>query len=412
MSRSSKLQAVLFNTETTWGEVATTFGTRLHCIGPVDTSGFKQEKLEPDRIVQYVNEITPGCDGILGGEFKIKLMLTGHGSTTAGAITLNALETVLGNVIGNVAAASSAGTTASGAGTATAPATAAVSGYTAGSLARVGAIADGRGGGQFHAVASHATSVLTLLTALGAAAIAGDVVYNPAVIYPTEHPTASNAVVGTRWLIQGANQQYECHGCYPKSFTISGTNPAEEPSVEITYGVSWWRAVATPVFPSAVPVQTFPHAPVAAGSFFLADFGVATRPVPRIDMRSFSLTVELGIVELKAAGGNNAYQAVLGCARVPSKITGEFVVDAEDATATPAYAAWWSTNTPRHLLYTLSAADGTSVAIYLPWIVPAGDKPTQMDMDGLNRVRCSFRAGTDVSKATDLARSAFRIAIG
>lgn len=411
MSRSSKLGAALYNTEATFGEVATTFATRMQTVGPIDVSGLQQMMLVPDRTVQLRNEITPGVRGVYGGSFKTRFYLTGHGSTCAGAITLNALETLLGIVIGNVAAAGS-NTTATGTGTATAPGVAAATGATAGALARFGTIGDGRGNGQLSAVLSHAASVMTLLIALDAALSNADVVYNPANIYPTENPTASNLITGTRWLLQGANLQYECHGCYPRAITISGLNAAEEPSIEIEWGVSWFRPVAAPSFPSATAVQVFPHAPVANGSFFINDYGTATRTaaVSKLDIRSFSITITLGIAELRGPGGAFDRQVVTGCARTPDMVSGEFVVDAPDATATPGLAAKWDTGTPQHLLYTWSAADGSAGGLYLPYVVPADEKPTQMDMDGLNRVRFKFRAGADAARTTALERAAYRFA--
>lgn len=408
MSRSSKLGAVLYNTEAAWGENLTTFGTRLQTIGPIDPSGLTQEKLEPDRLTQLRNEITPGVNGVFGGEFETKFYLTGHGSTCAGAITLSALGTLLGIVIGNVTA-SGTNTTSTGGGSASAPAVAAASGGIAGAMVRVGAIGDGAGGGQFSAVASHGSSVMTLQAALGGIPANGAVFYNPETIYPTENPTGTHAVTGTRWLFQTANQEYECHGCYPKSVTFSGTNPNEEPMVTIKWGVSWWRPVASPTMPSATSVQTFAHAKNACGSLFVQTNGTQTRATQNV--RAFSFTIDLGIVELYGHGGVDQYQVVVGCVRTTDSVSGEFVIDAEDATASPALAATWTANTVQHLLYSGSAADGTSWAVYFPYIRPTAEKPTQFDMDGLNRTRFRFKAGADSTKSTDLTRSAYRIAL-
>lgn len=409
MSRSSKLGAVLYNIETVFGEVATSFATRLQTVGPVDVSGLQQQMLVADRTVQLRNEITPGVRGIYGGSFKTRHYLTGHGSTCAGAVTLNALETIWGIVLGNAAAAGATGTTCTGTGTATAPGVAAANGLTAGAMVRVGALGDGAGNGQFAVVGAHAASVITLLTALDGSPANGAVVYNAVNIYPTEDPVASNLVTGTRWLLQGANLQYEAHGVYPRGFTISGQNAGEEPTVEFDWGVSWFRPVATPTFPSATSVQLFDHAPVANGSFFLGNAGTATRLKEVI--RSFNITVQLGIVELKGPGGAFDRQIVLGCARTPDMVSGEFVIDSEDTTAAPRLAAKWDANTtPLHILYTWSAADATAGGLYLPRVFPSDEKPTQFDMDGLNRVRFKFRAGADSTKSTALERAAYRFA--
>jgi len=409
MSRPSKLGAICFEPESAWGEDVTTFATRLQTIGAIDASGLTQDKLNPDRTVQLRNEITPGVNGVIGGEFRTKFMLTGHGSTTNTTISLSALETLLGKVFGNVAAAfTAANTTLAGAGSASAPTTTAANGAVAGSLVRIGAITESRGKGQAYGVVSHSASVLTLINAMAGTGSNGDIVYNPANIFPSESPTGTD-MVGQRFLLQTANLSFECHGCYPKSVTFSGLGPAGEPAVEITWGVSWWR-YSTATFPSAVSVQTFAHAPVAAGSVFMNAFGTATRVVR--DVRSLSVTYALGIVEQRGPGGVNQYQVVIGCKRTQDVITLEWTEEADAQTATPDLAGKWDTNNPLTVVITLSAADGTSVMFMFRYCVPDGPKPTQMDDSNLNRIRWRMRAGADNTKSTDRERAAMVMALG
>jgi hypothetical protein len=402
------LGAISYEQETNWGEDVTTFATRLNPIGMIDASGLKQEKLVPDRLVQLRNEITPGVNGVMGGEFKTKFMLTGHGSTCNTTITLNDLENLLGKVIGNVGAAfSAANTTASGTGTVTAPNTVAANGGLAGALVRIGALNDGRGGGQFYVISQHSGSAMTLVNNLPATLINGDIIYNPAVVFTSEAPT-TNTITGQRFLLQTANLAFECHGCYPKTIVFAGLNPGEEPSVEITWGVSWWR-FATPTFPTVTSVQTFVHPPVAAGSFVLQTKGTATRATRAI--RSFTLTWELGIVELKGPGGVNQYQPVVGCARTVDRITAEWDEDADANTATPDLAGKWDGNTAFYFLYSLACADGVGLAIFAPTVYPDGDRPVQQALDNLNRIHFKVRCGADNTKTVDRERSALRIAL-
>jgi hypothetical protein len=404
MSRPSRAGAVCYEPESAWGEDVTTFATRVQTLGEVDASGLNHDKITPDRTVQFRNEITPGVDGIIGGEFKTRFALTGHGSTTATTIVLNALETLLGKVFGNVAAAfSAANTTLTGTGTKSAPGTTAANGIVAGSLVRIGALADGRGKGQFYGCASHSASVANLINELAGNPVNGDIVYNPGNIFGSESPTATD-IIGQRFLLQTANLSFECHGCYPKAVTFSDLQPGEQmPSIEITWGVSWWR-FSTATFPSAVAVQTFAHAPVASGSLFMNAQGTATRVVR--DVRSFTLTYTLGIVELKGPGGVHANQVTVGCRRTQDQISMEWVEDADAQTATPDLATKWSANSPLSVVYTLSAADGSSVGFMWRYCVPDGPKPVQMSMDGLNRIRWRMRAGTDNTKSTDRERAA------
>ena len=411
MSRTPELGAALFNTEAAWAEVSNVFGTRVQTIGPIDVSKLEQQKLVPNNTTQLRNEITPGVNGVFGGEFEITMMFTGHGSTTAGAITLNAMETLLGIFLGNVAAASSAGTTASGAGTVSALATTAANGYVAGALVGpIGAIGDGRGGGQFSVVNAHAANSMSLLVAIDAVLNAADIIRNPAVAYTTENPTASHAVQSTRWRFKSGNLQYDCRGCYPLGFTLTGIGAAGEPTLKFRFGVSVFFETSN-AFPDVTTVQTFPYAAASCGSLFMGALGVTTRDATtKFACRTFDLTYELGIVKREGHGGLYANQVCVGATRTVDKGTVDFVVDAPDATTAPALVTTWSANTPLHLCYTWAAEDGKAGALYSPYVVPDGPRPVQFDQGGINSLRFRGRLGADNTKSTDQTRSALRIA--
>jgi hypothetical protein len=411
MSRTPELGAALFNVETNWAEVSTTFGTRVQTIGPINVSGLEQAKLVPNRTTQLRNEITPGVNGVFGGEFEITMMFTGHGSTTDGAITLNAVETLLGIFLGNSAAASSSGTTASGAGTVSALATTAANGYVAGSLVGpIGSIGDGRGNGQFSVVSSHAANTMNLLVAIDAALQAADKIRNPAVAYTTESPTASHAVQSTRWRFKTANMQYDCRGCYPLGWTLTGIGPGGEPTLTFRFGVSYF-VESSNAMPDATAVQVFPHAAASCGSLFLGAFGVTTRDATtKYACRTFDLSYELGIVPLMGHSGLYANQVVVGATRTRDTGTVDFVVDAPDATTTPDFVTKWSANSPLHLLYTWGAEDSKAGALYSPYVVPRGPHPVQFDSNGINSMRFQGQLGADNTKTTDRERSALRIA--
>lgn len=411
MSRTPELGAALFNVESSWAEVSTSFGTRVQTIGPIDVTGLEQAKLTPNRTTQLRNEITPGVNGAFGGEFSITMMFTGHGSTTEGSITLNAVETLLGIFLGNVAAASSSGTTASGTGTVSELATTAASGFDAGALVGpIGSIGDGRGNGQFSVVSEHTSNAMALLVAIDATLNSSDKIRNPAVAYTTEDPTASHAVTSTRWRFQSGNLQYDCRGCYPLGYTLTGIGPGGEPTLTFRFGVSYFLESSN-TFPNATAVQTFPHAVASCGSLFLGAYGSATRgDSTKYACRTFEFTHELGIVPLMGHGGLYADQVTVGATRTRDNITAEFVVDAPDATTTPDFVTKWSANSPLHLLYTWGAEDGKAGALYSPYLVPDGPHPVQFDRDGINSMRFRGRLGADKAKSTDLERSAVRIA--
>ena len=204
MSNPGQLGSITYEAESGFAPDVTTFTTlRLPIIAPVDASGLVHNKLDSNRVVQYRNDGTAWILGTMGGSFKTKFYLPGHGSTTSGATSITALETLLGLVFGNAAVSSANGTTLTG-GTATAPTTTASGTFSAGSLCFVGSLGDTRGGGQGYAISTHVTTTLTLLTALIGAPTNGDVLYSATTIYPSESPT-STTVTSLRFLLQTAN---------------------------------------------------------------------------------------------------------------------------------------------------------------------------------------------------------------
>lgn len=414
MSRTPELGTALFNTEAAWAEVQTTFGSRVTTIGPISVDKFSRPKLVPAYTTQLLNEIQPGVNGTYSGEFTITMMLTGHGSTTNGAITLNFLETLLGQFLGAVQAASSAGTTATAGGDADTLNVAAASGYTPGALiGPLGTIGDGRGNGQFSVVSTHSASVIQLLVAIDAALNNGDIVRNPAVAYTIENPTTSHAVTSTRWRFLSGNMQYDARGCFPLRMEIVQLSPGEEPMVRFTFGISYYEEIAAGGFPDPSSQQIFPHAPVANGSCFLGAFGVTTRDATtKLVARSFSIVWNVNVLPRKGPGGVNPGQDIIGATRTRGTGTVEIVVDAPDATATPDLVTKWKTNAKLHLDYTWGAADGQGGALYCPVVFPSEDSPLQYDSGGIQSMRFRGRIGSDASKSTALERAALRIAQG
>lgn len=407
MSRSSELGAVAYEIESTWGESVNTYSKRLPTLEKVDLSGLTQAMIETGKITDLKQGGTKSIPGIQGGSFKIKTHLYGHGSSTAGSISAqDEVADFLAYTIGQGGVLSaSSGTTATG-GTANIPTTTASGTFTAGSLCRFGSLGDARGEGQAVAISSHSTTNMTLLTNLGAAPNNGDVIYSGDMIISPELPSSSYEVYGWRFLLQTANAQYSCHGCFPKSISFSGLNAGEIPTVEIEMGVSWFTA-RNGTFPNAVSLPTFTPAPCAGGSVFFNTVGTATRAA--LTIRDFKLDYSLGIKELMSPNSSNSYQTIVGAVRTRDNIKVSFALDAGDASTSPTYDAAWLTNDAKHLLYTLNSQNGKSVAMYFPNLHWSGNRPTQMDMDGINRVQCEFMAHAADAGATDMLRSAFRM---
>lgn len=362
MSNPSALGAVEYEAESSWAEDVTTFAThRLPVLGAIDTSGLTHDKMAPERVVQYRNDGTQWILGTQGGSFKTKIHLAGHGATTAGSPTLDALETWLGIAIGNVALSASASTTLTG-GTAAVPTTTASGTFSAGGACRVGSLGDGRGGGQLYAITTHTTTSLTLRGALGGAPTNGDVLYPVAQIYPSESPTAAT-VSSTRMRVLTGNLCYELHGCFPTALSITGLNPGEIPMAEITWGVSWWR-YSTGTFPSTVTSNQYSPAPIAAGSLNVQVVGTTTRSTRTY--RSMSLDWTLGIEPLVGPGGVNQYQKIVGARRTPDKVKLTWTEDADTATTTPILPGFGTGTSVYHIEFTGSAVAGSAVGFTAP----------------------------------------------
>ena len=81
------------------------------------------------------------------------------------------------------------------------------------------------------------------------------------------------------------------------------------------------------------------------------------------------------------------------------------------ASATPTYWTAWLTNAAKHLLLGLSTVDGQALAFYLSRCVWEGNRPTQVDSDGLNRVTLTLRGLSNTVTTNDLTRSMFRVGL-
>jgi hypothetical protein len=389
VSNPSALGAICYESESSWAEDITTFATyRVSNRGPVDCSGLEHAKEDAGRTEQYRNAGSQHVLMTQGGSFKMLLDLTGHGSTMVGSPTLSARETLLGIVFGNVALSASASTTLTG-GTAAVPTTTASGTFSAGGLCRIGTLGDTDGNGQMFSIATHVTTSLTLHGALDGAPQNGAVLYPVAQMYPSSSPT-STSITGTRFLLQTANLQYECHGCYPMSASFSGLNTGERPTVEITWGVSWWR-YSTATFPSAVSSDTFNPSPVAAGSFNVQTVATTTRNTRSV--RGVSIEYTLGIVPLMGPGGVSAYQKTVGATRVDDKCRISWTEDADAATTSPVLPGYGTATNSKHIEYTLSTTDGSAVGFKFPNVC-VDAVPIQKDDGGINRLSCSGMAYT------------------
>jgi len=397
-AKPERLLAFSTEVESGWAEATDTWGTRHEIIGQ-PTITLNQERIAEDISQQYREEGKAGVLGPRGGTVSVTYALTGHGGTTAGALTETDLTTLLGRFFGTVNVADTGDTVAS----ATSASQFALTSETPtnGGLARLGVLGDARGEGQWGAINVGATT--TFLTAFGAAPSASDVCYAAQVVYPTETP-AGVAVASMRMLVQTANRQYKLRGCFPMSGTIQGNNAGEVPTITIEYGVSWWD-YANETFPDATATDAKTSSIVANGSAFIQDVGTVTRQTYSI--RSWSMALDFQVTPLEGPDAVNTYQTIVGAVRTRCAATFSIMVDAL-ATGTDTFGDKFDAGTLQHVLISMSVADGKALAVYFP-NAELVSRPTQEASDGLNRISLNFRALTGPTTTTALEMSSFRI---
>lgn len=403
--------------ESSFGESSTTFDERVPIINPVEeiTSGLDQQMIESSRTLQYLNDDAHGFRGVYDVSFPIEMWVTGHGSTTAGAISATQLATNLGRWIGNSAATADGGTVA------TSPTDADTFSLTSvtcadGGLMRIGAIGDSRGEGQFYRFDDASSpSDPIVLNALAGTPNEGDVVYAAEWIYPNENPLAAGTAVTTeRYQVGTANQGYQIHGCYCQSIDLVDWGPqGGPPRVRANMRGARWAVDTSFTFPDTTSVDTFAAAPVAGGSFFLNTVGTTNRSV--YDIRDFQATIRLETYPVMGPGATDARQTIIGVRRGRCQLEFSIVLDRE-AQGTDTWGDVWNTSANSrsyyHMMYTLSAEDGTAVGLYCPKVEIIGSRPVQSNVQGLNRQQVFFRAVTGGTTDTALEMANFVIALG
>ncbi len=411
MSNASALQALEYEAEATFGEDITTFAThRLPCVGPVMLN-ISRDKIEAAHLVQNAGERTPQILGPFEGGFTIKLWARGHGTTTVGSPTIEAVETFMGLVLGTAFTPLPASTTLTG-GTATVPLTTSSGTFTAGALCRIGVLGDGRGNGQVYPIATHVTTSLTLLAAMDTSPTNGDVLAGICHMHMPEDPTnAATAIAGTRFRFRSGNIAYEMHGCWPRGLKLTGTKTGAAAMWEVDMGCAWFRETATSGI-STVTSNQYNPAVCTTGSLFLNDVGTATRT--KRTCRDFTVDISMVNVALEGPGGVIAGQKVIGAKRLTHEYTFSWVEDADTATASPVLPGYFTASgaTRKHLSKTFNSTPGSQFALYAPAIDIVDKYPIQYDDSGVNRYKIIAKASTGATTTSELTKSSVRFGYG
>lgn len=404
----SSLQDVAWDIEsasTAWAEDVDTMSYSLRLAEPIDVSGITRRSLAPDRVVSVRNDGTKATLGPWDINFSFSVWLTGRGSSSAGAVTLTDLYRLIGHAIGTSAVAASSGTTLTG-GTVNIPTTTASGTFSAGGITFLGTLGDGDGNGQAHAIATHSTTNLTLLTNMQGAPVNGAAMLAPDLAYTD---SSACTMTGLRFRIETADLQWIVHGCVITGIQITQTNPGENPRITFNVRGSWadYKAASFPTAnPAAPTVPKITHN--ASGSCFLNDVGTATSAL--IALRQWSIDIGLGISVIEGGQGVDANQTITGATRTPDTITVSATVDGLGADTTPFYADKWDANTSQHMLVTFQSGDGGACAIYLRNLCWTGNRPAQTSTNGRNTIPLQFMAYNGSTTTTPLTRAALVIA--
>lgn len=403
MANPGLLSEINWEIESVFAEDVDTVATQKAPIAAVvDVSGMLQKKIDVGYVHPYRNEGSEWTLGTFEPTFKVRIPMAGHGSTTAGAVSKTTTETFHGYQFGNSAVCAASGTTLTG-GTANIPTTTASGTFSAGALAFIGALGDTDGEGQAYAIATHSGTNLTLLTDLQGAPQNGAVLYSGTMIYPSESPT-STTIQSLRMQLATANMQYLVHGCYPTAVAFTGFNPGDVPYVEYTFAGAWYEYKAS-TFPSSNSGDTSLPAATAAGSLFCNTVGTTTNA--RRTYRNLTIEYTLGVATLRGPGGVNAYQDIVGCRRTRDTCKWTWTEDADAATTTPTLPGFGTSTNKKHLLLTLSTADGSRNAFYSPRAIVSNVAAQRID-DDINRFTIECMTQTGLTSTNDLTLSHFR----
>lgn len=408
-----RLLELEYNDETNFAENAqslntNTFGTRIPVIDYA--LNLNQERIANPEIRSRMNEEGLSNSGIRVATIEIETYLAGHLTTTSGSLTQTWLHKLLSDGFGgsNVAAN---GTTVSAATSGSSVTFTATTGWAAGMIGWLGAKGDAKGDGQAFVVNSVGTPV-TFLTALAATPAASDVIYAGQQLY---HDESVAQTLTTKRFQCGysstptSGAQFQVLGCQ-----LAGVDfkfpMGDIPRVRLKYiGAYWGRNGVT--IPSASPtIKDQFAAPTAAGRFFINSYGTATSAVDTPS--EVTLSINLGLEPIIGPGGAGTYQNIVGWTRTMAQPT--LTVKLPWQTA---YETWFDTANQsfvyKHILFNCNVVDGRRVAFYLPKVFPVGNRPSQpVESNRQLYVPITFRGTDDTSGATELTKSAFRMALG
>lgn len=403
--RDGSKGAVAYELEASWAEnVAFSAPIRVPQLDRVNIAAVKRGKIEPANVTQLLNEgvlYIPGpYDAVT---FELIFYVAGHGGVTSGAVAATILPTLIKNVIG-YAPAPITGTTIT-AGWTTTGGTIGSALFPAGWIAFIGALRDGRAGGNPGLLTSNLVTAATLANALPAAPNNTDLFHSSEMVHlPSSPADAQMAITSTRWLLQTADQCLAVRGCFPTGFAIESLGTGDVARIRIPMQGSYFEP-STATFPTALATDNFVPAVNAGGMAHVQVKGTTTRAL--VDYRLMSMEVGLGITPVRGPGGVFDGQTIVGARRVPAPILYNFAEDAPSATLTPTRLTQWDAEQ----YYTIVGATNLRPGKRFGYASPNccfTDLTIQDIENGLNVTRFQLRAHDDPAGIGELGKSAWR----
>lgn len=403
-ARPSALGAVLYENETNFKEDVDTTSTRLEIASEVDVSGLMQEAIEASSTEQLLGEGYRVVAGPKGGSFSFDVYLTGHGSDPgAGAVTASDLYTLLKDAAGN-GYASGDGGLAAGTGDEDTVNTDAVTGSTYTGWF-IGTAGDGRGNGQGYLASNLTSNTLTLHNGMEAAASENDEVRAALTVYPLSLPASMDDVTSMRFLLQTANRQYLCHGCWLSGVSPVGFGPREVPRLTLTFSTAWWETKSS-TFPNATAASAKTPAPNMGGSFWFN----SSSTYRTYCLRSFNVTINHTPIVTESVCGD-ATESVICCVKHGGSLAEIEVVLEAEAAGTDTFYDHFAAGDLMRAMYTLNSEPGKAVALYFPnlaWM----SYPEQINFNGQNAIRCRLRTKANISTSIDRHAAPWHLLMG
>lgn len=413
MAAVSRLFELQYNDESVFGENAespasNTFANRIPCLDYALTLG--QERIRDGGYRSRMNDEGLSNPGIRSASLEIETYLAGHLTSSAGALTQTWLHNLLSSGLGG-SLTNAAGTTVSAATTGASVTFTANTNWAAGQIGWLGAKGDAKGDGQAFVVNTVA-SPMTFLTALPATPAAADVIYGGLQLY---HDESLAYTLGSKRFLCGysssptSGPQFQLTGCQLAAVTFKFPF-GDLPRVRLTYNAAYWQRFGTTIPSTANVIKDQFCAPVAGGRFYINDFGTSTSATE--SPSEMELTLNMGLEPVISPGGTGLYQNITGWVRSMAQPMLTFKIPWKTA-----YETYWDTANQtilyKHILFNSNCVDGRRFSFYLPKAFPVGNRPSQpTESNKQIYVPVSFAGIDNLAGATEIAKSAFRMALG